>query len=232
MENPNDAVILNYSQNPVEYQNVPKVWLTHPDSTEEEPVLVPFTYGEAVKKTVEPDFAAGDMPVEIPEGELVTELTVKKPEELVPENIPEGMYIAGVGPGTFVGGGSGNIKITGGRTGAVDAATISHGLGVIPDIIIVTRGNIKGALCYAMALGDNFYNAVKSVAPYFKQRFYAYCTNSDSAGSKDFYWGENAPGIRDITAETFTVGSSTYKVGTDYGLFVDDAQWIAISGLC
>lgn len=101
---PNDAVILSYSQTPVNYNAVPKVWLTHPDSTEEASVLVPFTYGEAVSKTVEPDFSNGDMAVEVPEGELVTELTVKKPEELTPENIPEGMYIAGVGPGAFKGG--------------------------------------------------------------------------------------------------------------------------------
>ena len=100
----NDAVILNYSQNPVRYENVPKVWLTHPDSTEEDVKLVPFTFGEAVSKEVSPDFSAGDMAVDIPAGELVTGLTVKKPEELVPENIPQGMYIAGVGPGEFKGG--------------------------------------------------------------------------------------------------------------------------------
>ena len=101
---PNDAVILSYSQMPVNYNAVPKVWLTHPDSTEKAPVLVPFTYGEAMSKTVEPDFSNGDMAIEVPDGELVTELTVKKPEELTPENIPEGMYIAGVGPGEFKGG--------------------------------------------------------------------------------------------------------------------------------
>lgn len=100
----NDAVILNYSQNPVRYENVPKVWLTHPDSTEEDVKLVPFTFGEAVSKSVNVDFSTGDMAVDIPAGELVTELTVKKPEDLKPENIPEGMYIAGVGPGEFKGG--------------------------------------------------------------------------------------------------------------------------------
>ena len=105
VRNPNDAVLLSYSQNPVEYQNVPKVWLTHPDSTEEDVKLVPFTYGEAVSKSVDVDFTSGDMQVDIPEGELVTGLTVKKPEDLVPEKIAEGEYIAGVGPGTFAGGG-------------------------------------------------------------------------------------------------------------------------------
>lgn len=101
---PQDAVILNYSQQAVVYKGIPKVWLTHPDSTEEAPVLVPYTYGEAVGKTVEPDFSEGDMAVPIAEGELVTELVIAKPEGLVPENIAEGEYIAGVGPGTHTGG--------------------------------------------------------------------------------------------------------------------------------
>lgn len=96
------AVILNYSRNPVYYPSVPKVWLTHPDSTEEAPVLVPYTYGEAVSKTVEPDFTDGDMAVPIGEGELVTELTVVKPEELVPENIRAGKTIAGI-DGSYAG---------------------------------------------------------------------------------------------------------------------------------
>lgn len=62
-----------------------------------------YTAGEAVSKTVEPDFSGGDMAVEIPEGELVTGLTVKKPDTLVPENISKGVTVAGV-TGTAEGG--------------------------------------------------------------------------------------------------------------------------------
>lgn len=57
---------------------------------------IPFTYGEAVSKTVEPDFSAGDMAVEIPEGQLVNELTITKPETLIPENIAAGIAVAGI----------------------------------------------------------------------------------------------------------------------------------------
>lgn len=106
----NVVSILNYSQNPVTYENVPKIWLTHPSSTAENPVRVPFTYGEAVSKTVQPNFATGDMAVPIADGELVTELTIAKPADLKPENIAEGEYIAGVGPGTHSGGGAGISK--------------------------------------------------------------------------------------------------------------------------
>lgn len=84
------------------YQNVDKIAIPTPDGS-----TAVFTACEAVSKTIEPDFSSGDMKVDIPAGELITDLTVKKPEELIPENIPEGQYIAGVGPGTFQGGGSG-----------------------------------------------------------------------------------------------------------------------------
>lgn len=118
---PNAAVILNYSQTPVNYESVPKVWLTHPDSTEEAPVLVPFTYGEAVSKTVEPDFSGGDMVVPIADGELVTDLTIKKPANLLPENIVKDVEIAGVA-GTSEGGGGGGG--TGGETESNTSITV------------------------------------------------------------------------------------------------------------
>ena len=99
----NDAVILSYSQNPVEYKAVPKVWLTHPDSTEEAPVLVPFTYGELLEGVeIMPDFAEGDMQISVPDGSLVKEATLVKPETLVPENVRYGTVIAGI-EGKFLG---------------------------------------------------------------------------------------------------------------------------------
>lgn len=99
----NDAVILSYSQNPVEYKAVPKVWLTHPDSTEEAPVLVPFTYGELLEDVeIMPDFAEGDMQISVPDGSLVKEATIIKPEDLTPENIRKGVTIGGI-EGEFLG---------------------------------------------------------------------------------------------------------------------------------
>lgn len=117
-----DLQIKGYSAT-FQYKSVPKVYIDTPESTEDNPVLAPYTFGEAVSKNVQPDFSAGDMQVPIADGELVTELTVIKPEELVPENIPEGQYIAGVGPGTFQGGGgSGDAGFS---TKAIAERTIS-----------------------------------------------------------------------------------------------------------
>ena len=113
-----DVKIRGYSAE-FTYKDVPMLWLADPSQEigepeeGETPNLVPFTYGQAVPKTVTPDFSGGDMSVPIPEGELVNQLTITKPAELIPENIPEGMYIAGVGPGTFAGGGDDGDRING-----------------------------------------------------------------------------------------------------------------------
>ena len=55
---------------------------------------------------VELDLAAGDQTV-VPSAtdKVLTEVVIRKPETLVPENIAEGVTIAGIGPGTHSGGG-------------------------------------------------------------------------------------------------------------------------------
>lgn len=100
-----DIKLKNYSGQETAYKNVPKIWLESEDSTEENPILLPFAYGEPASKTLEPDFSAGDMAVQIPEGELISELTLKKPPGLIPNNIAEGVEIAGVIGSLFAGGG-------------------------------------------------------------------------------------------------------------------------------
>lgn len=186
--------IKGYSGAEFEYQNVPKVWLAAPESTVDNPVLVPFTYGEAVdnvqivpdfssgdhtlkmpagemarsavvKKpdslipgnikagetvagitgeyegevpeteelTVPADFTAGDMVLVPAEGKYLEQATVTKPEKLIPENIAEGVNIAGI-IGTLASGN--NVKIAvGSFTGKNDTTTVNHGMGVVPDIV-------------------------------------------------------------------------------------------------
>lgn len=98
-----------------QYDNVLKVWLESAFSTEENRILLPFTYGEAVSGDVEPNFSTGNMSVEIPEGKLISELTIRKPPALTPGNIREGVNIAGI-IGSLVagsgGGSSGPFKMT------------------------------------------------------------------------------------------------------------------------
>lgn len=99
-----DVSVKNYSGDNVTYKSVPKIWLSSPEAPDDPERVIPFTYGEAVGKVVEPDFSGGDMAVPIAEGELVTALTVVKPETLTPENIAKDVEIAGV-VGTHEGGG-------------------------------------------------------------------------------------------------------------------------------
>lgn len=81
------------------YEDVERVYF---DSADQDGEVVYYTHGVATSKTVEPNFASGDMNVPIAEGELVTELTIEKPETLLPENVRHGIEVAGV-TGDFIG---------------------------------------------------------------------------------------------------------------------------------
>lgn len=97
----NDVSIKSYSQEDVVYQDVPKIWLKKAGSSDEEPVLVPFSFGEVVEGVqIQLDFSEGDQVIAVPEGQLVKEATIVRPEGLVPENIRQGAEIAGV-PGEY-----------------------------------------------------------------------------------------------------------------------------------
>lgn len=88
------------------YQNVDKIAIPTPDGN-----TAIFTEGQAVSKTVEPNFASGDMTVPISDGELVTKLTVKKPDTLVLENVAKDVNIAGVVGTMEAGADGGGISI-------------------------------------------------------------------------------------------------------------------------
>ena len=96
----------NYYGEYVTRENADKVYFESADTEGEK---VPFTYGEVVEDVqIIPDFSAGDMTVAVEEGKLLREVTVVKPETLVPENVAKDVEIAGI-VGTHEGGGSGNI---------------------------------------------------------------------------------------------------------------------------
>lgn len=98
-----DVKIKGFSGAELPFSDVPKVWLAAQESTEDNPILVPFTYGEALEGVeVTPDFSGGDMQVTVPEGYLLRSGVVKKPENLIPGNIKKGETIAGI-PGEYEG---------------------------------------------------------------------------------------------------------------------------------
>lgn len=117
-----------------------------------------FVAGEVVEKTIAPDFSAGDIEVEADAGEFISKVTVQKPENLLPENIVEGVDIAGI-IGTLAAGGGAKIA-TGTFTGRGAQETVHHGLGVIPDVVIVKTliGSVTGCMWSAVGFSSNFIN--------------------------------------------------------------------------
>ena len=66
-------------------------------NTTEDGVTQVFSKGVAVSGVeIVPDFSAGDMPVSAGEDILVKTAVIKKPETLLPDNIAEGVEVAGV----------------------------------------------------------------------------------------------------------------------------------------
>lgn len=77
------------------------------------------------------------------EGKVISKVVIEQPANLIPENIAEGVTIAGI-VGTLAAGGS-DIKIAYGEGTATGAAqTVTHNLGVKPDIVVVF-GQLKAS---------------------------------------------------------------------------------------
>lgn len=191
-----------------------------------------FSKGEAISKNIALDFSDGDMIVS-DENKLFSSVNILKPEMLLPENIANGVEIAGV-VGELASGG--NCKIAYGLWKGVSESVscIMHGLGVVPDIVIIARTvNTKNAVSFAFGISTEFYNYLNQKSPYIDMSYYGwkmgYYTLCSSSGSYSSYICEeeidvatSGPGIHNTTAESFSVGSTTYNTG---------GRWIAISGL-
>lgn len=92
-----DIVLYDETGEPVTYENVET--LTTDTPTEGETAT--FTLGEVMDGLeVDLNLADGDQTVTAPDGKLLKDLTIKKPETLVPGNIRKGENIAGI-DGTF-----------------------------------------------------------------------------------------------------------------------------------
>lgn len=222
------------------YDNVPKIWLAAQESTDDNPVLVPFTYGEALENVpVVPDFSQGDMLVTMPDGYLARSAVAIKPPDLIPENIAEGITIAGI-LGAFKGAGK-ELKIASGKAGSSTLAayvTVEHNLGVIPDLVIVSSGGsftYSGTdaiiLDYAFCMSSTLKTAIGSP-------IYGMATGRKriSSSSMQVYGGISSPvnanaqsnftGVWLGNDTTFSFGASgSAKV---YGTYY---TWTAIAGL-
>lgn len=295
--------IKGYSGAELEYQDVPKVYLAAPESTVEAPVLVPFTYGEALEDVeIVPDFSAGDMAVTVPEGYLARSAVVKKPETLaaenikkdvvvagvtgdyesvpeteevtmeadfsagdmviqpsegkylskatipapatlIPENIAEGVDVAGI-IGTLAAGS--NVKIASGSGGAstsdtvTETITIEHGLGAVPDLIMIYNGMMgygAGTSTYVLHRAIGMSKAIRKLlssyaAAQAAERYVAKSTNS--------FTMYNNMSTTDITTTSSTTSDAyihnatetTFQIGNSYAkIFGRSYSWVAIAGI-
>ena len=96
-EDPVGIIMKNYYGENVAYYGLETVSFNTTDMGE-----VTFTKGIKTQKTVSADFSAGDQVVQAGECELYDRVTVEKPENLLPENIRNGVKVAGV-EGNFIG---------------------------------------------------------------------------------------------------------------------------------
>lgn len=125
-----DIVLRDRSGNPLDYSGINKLKVKRADgetqayAAYDPDTLIPENLAEGVvvggvtgtlstpeseEKTVELDFSSGDdMTVEPTAGNLLSKVTLTKPETLLPENIAEGIDIAGI-LGTLAAGGGGLV---------------------------------------------------------------------------------------------------------------------------
>lgn len=225
-----DVKIKGYSGNELHYADVPKVWLAAEESTEDDPVLVPFTYGEALDGVeIVPDFSVGDMQITVPEGYLARSAVVKRPDTLVPENVASGVNIAGI-VGMLAEGK--DVKIaTGTFKGNGSRITVEHNLGVVPDIFIVTV-NVATKDFLRFTLG--FSSSLLAVTNFSMSTIRVTTTSSDgnSHGVTQYkntvsYEGDSTRPLANATPTSISVGTPSGVGGTDNLTY----SWIAIGGL-
>ena len=177
------------------------------------------------------DFSNGNQSMTVPDENVVKSAIIQRPETLIPENIAEGVDIAGI-IGTLAAGGA---KVEAGTfTGQNNVQTVAHSLGVTPDIIIFYTSSdntkpSKGYVQFAVGISAAFaskYGSMNTLglakstsgsAFFYNMSAYLYGNidgNSDSAI------------ITKANENSFTLGTSSYVMYQDFSY-----KWFAIGGL-
>lgn len=188
---------------------------------------------QETEATIVLDFSSGDMSVEADTGKAFAKANIPKPENLSPENIAEGVNIAGI-IGTLVAGG--NVVMNAGTftgTNTAGEITVAHGLGVIPDLFVAfydSSSTMSGTKAYTSACFIGLSEALQAKLSLSRSAFAARI-NSTSALSIDRFDSplDNIGGTRvfskNATKDYVYVGSSyVYAASGTY-------MWFAIAGL-
>lgn len=224
-EEKESAIVLkDRNGNPVQYEGAKAINLLMQDGKEQ--IFIP---GEAQTKSVAANFATGNMKVVPDTGKLLTEVTVQKPETLLPANIVNNVNIAGV-VGTAevpesvqktidtdaIGFAGGNIVVAPQDGKVFSKVTVQKPANLIPDYI-AEGVNIAGIVGTLVAGGSD----VKVTA--------LYMIGNNISTSKTV--PHNLGVVPDLfimfvqnsTAYTMTGSSSSYKGKLFAGWYVSDA---------
>lgn len=181
---------------------------------------------ELQEKTVALSLLSGDQIVEADVDKAMSKVTVQKPSTLIPENIAEGVDIAGI-IGTLVAGGATNFKY-GSFTGNGGAVEITHGLGVTPDVVMVVikSGNALGTKSINFIVGLS--SALVTLLGVDKgQRGIGYYSAWSALSSANPIENSDPSILYGANEETFIVGNPNGYVMKDGTTYI----WFAASGL-
>ena len=187
------------------------------------------------------DFTNGDQTITAADGTVVKSAVVQKPDTLIPENIAEGVNIAGI-VGTLVAGGA-DVKMAFGTfAGTGGVVTVEHGLGVVPDILFVGVQKIStdtksASIKTAFGVSEALQTALGTTWAHTSLR--AHYAGSNSNYKLSFARKLNAGSTLDGTGvlNDIHADASTFRVGVTEtsDSFQTDAQasydWVAIGGL-
>ena len=206
----------------IEYEGVEGVRVFDKDGNAH--VFVPPV--ETEEKTVELDFSGGAMEVTPTAGKLLSKVDIPVPENLLPENIAEGVSIAGIVGALTSGKGAkfsfGSYKATAER----GTMTIKHNLGVIPDIVLMwCAGSTAAGAVYILAFSSAFAAATHGAysAQGYSNGYMPNKTQPIDTGGNVTYQVKN---LTENSVDFVSTGIPQYRIATEAPY-----NWIAISGL-
>lgn len=179
---------------------------------------------ETEEATVNLDFSNGAMEV-LPTGEKTfSKVNIPVPDTLIPDNIAEGVNIAGIIGALAAGGGGGNIQIAYGSQGLSNLSetsrTIKHNLRTIPDLFIMWPNE-------AVTSSSGF-TSMTAVIVFLSPAF----AGKTGLHQDNFVYGSSTSRVYtqvQDTVQSVTVTTTTVKLNRTprTGLYA----WIAIAGL-
>lgn len=189
------------------------------------------------------DFSNGNQTITAPDGKAVKSAIIQKPETLIPDNIAEGVSIAGI-IGALAGGA--NIKFAQGSfTGKGANEIIEHGLGVVPDIFVVYKtGNSsakKLGITMVVGLSTAMVEATGATYCQFAITSTSYSTSSyvtvnmnTSIKTLPKYYAIDAPG--DYSSYIYSATETSIIIGSNMASMAQPEEnmgyvWFAVGGL-